>query len=63
MVPCGVKDGRTNAETDMTKLIVVFRNFTNASKSGWNTPTNSSLLKKKKKKNKKKNKKKTKILF
>ena len=34
IVPCGQKDGRTDGRTDMTKLIVDFRNFANAPKNG-----------------------------
>jgi hypothetical protein len=32
VVPCGQTDGRTDGRTDITKLIVVFRNFSNALK-------------------------------
>ena len=32
VVPCGRTDGWTDRRTDMTKLIVAFRNFTNARK-------------------------------
>ena len=32
VVPCGQTDRRTDGRTDMTKLIVVFRNFANAPK-------------------------------
>jgi len=28
-------DGRMEGQTDMTKLIVTFRNFSNAPESGW----------------------------
>ena len=38
MCPLGVElfhaDGRTDGQTDMTKLIYVFRNFTNTLKRG-----------------------------
>jgi len=30
VVPCGQTDGWTNGQTDMTKLVVAFRNFQNA---------------------------------
>ena len=30
VVPCGGKDGRTDGQTDMTKLIHPFRNFAEA---------------------------------
>jgi hypothetical protein len=32
VVPCGQEDGRSNAQTDMKKLIVAFRAFANALK-------------------------------
>jgi hypothetical protein len=32
VLPCGWTDGRTDRQTDMTKLIVAFRNFVNALK-------------------------------
>jgi hypothetical protein len=32
-VPCGGRDRRTDGQTDMTKLIVAFRNFVNAPKN------------------------------
>jgi len=33
VVPCGRTDGRTGGQTDMTKLIVAFRNFAKALKN------------------------------
>jgi hypothetical protein len=32
VVPCGQTDGRTDRQTDMTKLIIAFRSFGNAPK-------------------------------
>ena len=37
VVPCGKTEGHTERQTDMTKLIVTFRNFANAPKNAkWN---------------------------
>ena len=33
VVPCGRSDGRTEGWTDMTKLVVAFRNFANTPKN------------------------------
>jgi len=33
IVPCGRTDGRTDRQTDVTKLILAFRNFANAPKN------------------------------
>jgi hypothetical protein len=33
VVACGQKDGRTDGQTDMTKLILTFRNFADATKN------------------------------
>ena len=33
VVPCGGTDGRTDRQTDVTQLIVAFRNFANAHKN------------------------------
>jgi len=33
VVPCGWADGRIDGQTEMTKLIVAFRNFANAPKN------------------------------
>jgi hypothetical protein len=35
VVPCGQTDGRTDRWTDMTKLIVAFRNFANVPNNVW----------------------------
>ena len=43
VVACGRTDGRTNRLTDMTKLIVVFRNFANAPKK-WETYFKKRML-------------------
>ena len=57
------RDGRTDTETDMMKLIVAFHNFTNASYNDWSTPTNSSLQKKKKKKKERRKNEKKRIFW
>ena len=43
-VPCGRTDRRTNIPTDMTKLMVVFSNFTKVPKNRCNTPSSGLLL-------------------
>jgi len=44
VVPCGQAGGRADGQTDMTKLIVAFRNFSNAPKIYFSIQSACALL-------------------